>query len=147
MKRKDPVEEEIEKFLAIAKKKKAEAVILFGSRATGEYTEESDCDICLIADDLPQDVFRRRYLAPSGFRFLSVFGFHPQEFLDMLKDANLFILDILEEGKTLYDNGFLREAQIRGKEVIEKYHLKKEEKGWNWDKDTVRKKKTKWKQE
>ena len=133
MKRKDLIEEEIDRFLAIAKKKKAKAVILFGSRAKGEYTEESDCDICLIADDLPYDLFRRRYLAPSGFRFLSVFGFHPQEFLDMLEDANLFILDILEEGITLYDNGFLREAQIRGKEVIEKHHLRKEEKGWSWD--------------
>ena len=140
MKRKDPIEEEIKRFLEIAKKKKARAVILFGSRSKGEYTEESDCDICLIADDLPHDVFRRRYLAPSGFRFLSVFGFHPQEFLNMLNDANLFILDILEEGKTLYDNGFLRQAQIRGKEVIEKYLLKREEKGWSWDKDAVRKK-------
>ena len=140
MKRKDPIEEELGRFLAIAKKKKVKAVILFGSRAKGESTDESDCDVCLIADDLPQDLFRRRYLAPSGFRFLSVFGFHPQEFLDMVKDANLFVLDVLEEGKTLYDNGFLREAQIRGREVIDRYHLKREEKGWSWDKEILRKK-------
>jgi hypothetical protein len=143
MNRKDLIEEEIDRFLAMAKREKAKAVILFGSRAKGEHTEESDCDICLISDDLPHDLFRRRYLAPSAFRSLSVFGFYPQEFLDMLEDGNLFILDILEEGKTLYDNGFLREAQIRGKEVIEEYHLKKEENGWTWDKDRVRKK-TKW---
>jgi len=54
MKRKSSIEEEIERFLGIAKKKKAKVVILFGSRAKGEHTEESDCDICLIADDLPQ---------------------------------------------------------------------------------------------
>jgi len=61
----------------------------------------------------------------------------------MLNDANLFVLDILEEGKTLYNKGFLRQAQMRAREVIEEYHLQKEENGWSWDKDAIGKNKTK----
>ncbi|MEM2398244.1 MAG: nucleotidyltransferase domain-containing protein, partial [Ignisphaera sp.] len=30
-------------------------VILFGSRARGDYTDRSDIDILVVADDLPKD--------------------------------------------------------------------------------------------
>ena len=111
---------------------KSKAVVLFGSRAKGTYTDESDCDICLIAENLPEEIFKRRYPAFSGFQSLSIFAFYPQEFLDMLKGANLFILDILKEGRVLYDDGFLKEARKIEEEVIGKYGLSKDKKGWSW---------------
>lgn len=60
------IERELDRFCAEAKRRGARAVLLFGSRAKGEDTEESDADVCLIADDLPEDLFQRRYPAPLG---------------------------------------------------------------------------------
>ena len=128
------VSEEIEKFCSATRGKGVRAIILFGSRAKGDYTENSDVDLCLIADDLPQDLFQRRYLAPPGYSLLSVFGFYPHEFLAMLESANLFTLDIISYGRVLYSDGFFEKIQKACYEVVKKYGLEKEERGWSWRK-------------
>lgn len=128
----EEVEQELEKFCAEAKTLRARAVILFGSMAGGQHTEESDADVCLIADGLPEDLFQRRYLAPSGYRYLSVFGFHPQEFLKELRMGNTFILDIVHEGKLLYNDGFFEQVQTTYQQVIQRYNLHRTEGGWDW---------------
>jgi hypothetical protein len=126
------VERELERFCREARERRARAVILFGSRARGEHTEESDADICLIAEDLPEDLFQRRYPAPSGYRYLSVFGYHPQEFLHLLSEGNLFVLDIAHEGRCLYDDNFIAQAHEAYEEAISRYHLRRTERGWCW---------------
>lgn len=126
------LDQELSRFCAEAKKRRARAVVLFGSRAKGEYTDESDADVCLIADDLPEDLFRRRYPAVPGYRFLSVLGFHSREFLELLHGANPLALDIVHEGKPLYDDGFLKEARKVFEEAIRRYELRRTDRGWNW---------------
>jgi len=123
---------EINRFCSEMSHKEVRAVILFGSRAKGNDTENSDVDLCVIADDLPQEVLSRRYPAPSGYKFLSILGFHPDEFLTMLKDANPLILDIVTYGKIIYDNGFFKQVETSFHEVIKKYGLKRQERGWSW---------------
>lgn len=126
------VEQALERFCTEAKRLRARALILFGSRARGQHTEESDADVCLIAEDLPEDLFQRRYPAPSGYRRLSVFGFHPQEFLQQLRQGNPFTLEIMYEGVILYDDGFLRQAREVYQEAIRCYHLRRTARGWDW---------------
>lgn len=126
------VEQELERFCAEARDRGARAVILFGSRAKKQYTEESDADVCLIADDLPEDLFRRRYPAPLGYRSLSVFGYHPEEFLRLLRQGNLFVLDIMHDGVILHDDSFLSHAREVYQETLHRYELQRTKRGWNW---------------
>ncbi len=126
------VEQELAKFCTEAKDRRARAVILFGSRAKGQHTEHSDADVCLIAEDLPEDLFQRRYPAPSGYRFLSVFGFHPGEFLHLLRQGNPFVLEIVHGGKLLYDDSFFGQVLASYQEAIRNYNLQRTENGWNW---------------
>lgn len=133
MAREQEVWDEINRFCFEMGNKGVETVILFGSRAKGNHTENSDADLCLIADDLPKDMLGRRYPAPSGYKFLSVFAFHPDEFLTMLANANPFILDIVSYGKTVYDNGFFEKAETSFHEVVKKFGLKRHQKGWSWE--------------
>lgn len=126
------VEQELEKFCTGAARQGARAVLLFGSRARNQHTEQSDADVCLIADNLAHDLFRRRYPAPSGYRFLSVFGFWPDEFLHLLSRGNLFVLEIMYSGVALHDDGFLKRAEDAYEQAVCRYELYRTEKGWNW---------------
>jgi len=126
------VREEINRFCSQMSNKEVRTVILFGSRAKGNGTENSDVDLCVIADDLPQEVLKRRYPAPSGYKLLSILGFHPDEFITMLKDANPLILDIVSCGEIVYDNGFFKQVEGLFHQVIKKYGLKRQERGWSW---------------
>lgn len=99
-------EEEMKRFVE-EWKGRAKAIILFGSSVKGLATDISDVDICIISDELPKDIFKRRYLCPSGYKHLSVFGFHPDEFARYLRHGNLFVKEILK-GKILFDNGSLK---------------------------------------
>lgn len=130
----DPVlEQELERFCAQARKRRARAVILFGSRARGQHTEASDVDICLIAEDLPEELLQRRYPTPLGYRSLSVFGFHPEEFLRLLREGNPFVLDIMHDGIVVYEDGFMQRAQAAYREAIQRYGLRRVRGGWDWE--------------
>jgi hypothetical protein len=130
--REQDVKQELERFCAQARERGVRAVFLFGSRATGQHTKTSDADVGLIAADLPADLWQRRSPAPSGYRFLSVIGFHPREFLHMLRQGNPLVLDIMHDGVILYDDGFMRQAQAGYQETTQRLQLRRARGGWNW---------------
>ncbi|MGF3573219.1 MAG: nucleotidyltransferase domain-containing protein [Candidatus Bathyarchaeia archaeon] len=79
-------------------------VILFGSFATGEINEGSDVDIIVVAD------FKEDFLDRIGTLMkLNTFGipiepigYTLEEFEEMKRLGNPFILEVLEKGKILY---------------------------------------------
>ncbi len=83
----------------------AERVILFGSYARGDATEQSDVDLMIIAkSNLPR--FKRsrelyKLLRPHPFG-MDIVVYTPQE-VEKGKKTNLsFVSTVLKEGKTLY---------------------------------------------
>ncbi len=81
------------------------AMVLFGSRARNEAGVDSDWDLLLIADELPQKAFDRhlfvKRLLPSDWRgIVSIAAKTPQEF-----DASVqaLYLDIALDGIVLFD--------------------------------------------
>jgi len=81
------------------------AVVLFGSRARGEATAESDWDLLLIARNLPSKTLARHFylktMLPASWRArVSLLAKTPQEF-----EAHIppLYLDIALEGIVLYD--------------------------------------------
>ncbi|MEM1668478.1 MAG: nucleotidyltransferase domain-containing protein [Thermofilaceae archaeon] len=84
---------------------KVDAIVLFGSRARGDYKPWSDYDILVLAD------FEEKYLDRIGRIFeitkdltLNIEP-HPytlEEAIEMLKKGNPIIVDALSEGVVLY---------------------------------------------
>lgn len=117
------------------------AVVLFGSRARGEASAESDWDLLVIAEGLPERQFERhlflKQLLPSGCRgAVSMLAKTPQEF-----EAHLpsLYLDIAVDGQILYDpDGYAAKKLGALQRLIEASGLYRErtEAGdvWRWKK-------------
>ncbi|MET1160466.1 MAG: nucleotidyltransferase domain-containing protein [Thermoprotei archaeon] len=113
------LDELIEKY----KKFNAKLIVLFGSRARGDYTDESDIDILVVADDLPKDP-REAFdvLRDPRFPLVNPIGMNTEVFLKKLHEGNTFVLEILEDGKILYyDKSFLEQVRVSYKEIRKKY--------------------------
>lgn len=111
----------------IIRKLNVKAIILFGSRARGDWLPWSDYDLLIIAD------FKEKYID----RIKTVLELvedvplniepHPytlKEALEMLKKGNPTIVDALEEGKILYSTEELTEL-IRTYEELKRKGLRK----------------------
>ncbi len=98
-------------------------IILFGSRARGDYTNESDTDILVVADDLPKDP-RESFAILRDARYIGVnpIGLNTEIFLKKLRAGSPFIIEILEDGKVIYaDKEFQEQVMNVYKEVRGKY--------------------------
>ncbi|ARM77203.1 DNA polymerase subunit beta [Acidianus manzaensis] len=84
----------------------AKLIILFGSRARGDFTESSDYDVLYVDDDIlkdPKRVDNQLYLKivnmfPSDVDALFM---NTEIFLKKLHSSDPFILQIIEEGKII----------------------------------------------
>jgi len=79
-------------------------VILFGSFATGDINEGSDVDILVVADFEEGFLDRiKKLMDMNKFRIpVEPVGYTPEEFKEMKKRKNAFIMDVIEKGKVLY---------------------------------------------
>jgi len=82
------------------------ALILFGSRARGDARPDSDWDLLLLAENLPDSTWRRQQeilaLLPQPWRHqVNVLAHTPSEWFDRVTPL---ALDIALDGIVLYDN-------------------------------------------
>lgn len=118
------------------------AVILFGSRARGEVSPDSDWDLLVIAEGLPERLFERhmflKRLLPPGCRgAVSLIARTPEELEAHL--PSLF-LDIAVDGKILYDpRAYAARRLATLRQLIEESGLYRQrtEAGdvWQWKKE------------
>lgn len=118
------------------------ATILFGSQARGEASAESDWDLLVIAEGLPERPFERhlfmKQLLPTNCRgAVSLLARTPEEF-----EAHLpsLYLDVALDGQILYDpRGYAAERMGALKRLIQEVGLYRErtEAGdvWRWQKE------------
>lgn len=112
------------------------AVALFGSRARGGGGEESDWDLLVVAEGLPESPLERQVslkgLLPPGCEAVSLLPRTPEEFEDHVPSL---YLDIALDGKILYDpQGYLSERLSRLRRLMEDLGLYREwtEVGQEW---------------
>jgi predicted nucleotidyltransferase len=92
----------------IGKAANAERVILFGSHARGEATENSDVDLMIVADsELPR--FKRSRELHKLFRpypfGMDLLVYTPQEIEKGKRSPLSFVSAVLREGKAVYVRG------------------------------------------
>lgn len=119
-------------------KEKLTSIVLFGSRARGDYIESSDFDILIVAESLPG-----RYLARMGYIRAPLLNFQekiqviaktPQEFDSYFPSL---YLDIALDGKILFDKDrFMEERFKKIREIIKNSTLSRVKQGeeffWRW---------------
>ncbi len=115
------------------------AVVLFGSRARGDATADSDWDLLILAEGLPEKPFERSLFLkrslPAGSRgAISVLAKTPQEFETSLPSL---YLDIALDGRILYDpHGYAADRFATLKRLIEEAGLYRERTDagdvWRW---------------
>lgn len=125
-------------YVEILKKRgiKVHTVIVQGSRSKGKYTQESDTDVTIIADNLPKKVnipVLRRLFGLVQWFWLSDFPLFmdvepsgcssPQEFLKELENLDIHALDAMYYGKIVYDDGFWVKATEKFKQVEKENNL------------------------
>jgi len=102
---------------------KVKLVVLFGSRARGDYTDESDIDVLVVADELPSDP-REAYEVVKRLVDTKIHPlcFKTSSFLKKLESESTLIMEILEEGKVIYaDEVFLEKAISKYREIRKKW--------------------------
>lgn len=119
------------------------AVVLFGSQARGEESDESDWDLLVIAKELPEKTFERhlflkRMLPPNCRGAASILAKTPEEFESHLPSL---YLDIALDGKILYDPcGYLANKLAILQDMIKRSGLYRERTKagdvWRWQKES-----------
>jgi predicted nucleotidyltransferase len=116
------------------------AVALFGSRARGDASENSDWDFLVLARDLPERVLQRHLwlkgMLPAAWRGRSaILAKTPPEF-----EASLpgLYLDIALDGILLYDtDGYMAARLVRLRRLIKTHGLHRETNQrdliWRWE--------------
>lgn len=107
-------------------------IILFGSYARGDYTDQSDIDVLIVSDKLPNDPREAFALTFRLSDKIIPTAYNTSLFLRKLKEGSTFVLEIIEDGKILCgDEEFIEEVKKIYSEVRKKF--KREGKVWSWE--------------
>ncbi len=108
-------------------------VILFGSYARGNYTNNSDVDILVVSDKLPKDpreAFSMAYKIEEP-RVIPT-AYNTEVFLKKLRGGSTFLLEVIEDGVIMCgDEKFISTVKKIFQEVRKKY--RREGKLWIWN--------------
>ncbi len=99
------MEKKLNKLLQALQRYHPQRIILFGSVARGEADADSDLDVLVIKDTTDPFVHRLETMAklcPLGVH-ADILVYTPDELRQMIDDGNPFILQALQEGRTVYE--------------------------------------------
>lgn len=126
------VESLIKRFIdEVFRKYSPSCIILFGSYVKGDFTESSDVDICVISNELPEDLIERRTII-TGIKKIRALGFKEDEFFRMLDEMNPLVLDIVYEGRPLFGEEIFRRYKKKLKKMIKRGFIEKYKDGWRY---------------
>ncbi len=112
-------------------------IVLFGSRSRGEARPDSDHDIFVVIEGLPQDPLARQRevmtpLLPELLRLperLSVVAKTPQE---LLGDLTSLVVDVCVDGVALYGHTYFETLQSKVLKALHEAGLQRRRVGGTW---------------
>jgi len=112
-------------------------IVLFGSQSRGEARPNSDHDIFVVIEDLPQDPLARQRavmtpLLPGLLRLpeqLSVIAKTPQ---DLLGDLTPLLVDVCVDGISLYGQAYFVSLRSKVIQVLSAAGLRRQRVGGTW---------------
>lgn len=80
-------------------------VILFGSAARGEASEDSDIDLLIVleTDDTVEEAIRARLAIGAIGVPIDILVYTPEEFSELSRDRHSVVYDAINEGKVLHN--------------------------------------------
>ena len=117
----------------IKKRFNTRAIILFGSYARKDFYDDSDIDIIVISDELPEKILDRIYVLMKMNNSsipIEPHGFTSKEFIRMIRHISITALDAMFEGLVLYDDGFIGDAGEEYEKALRLYDMEKTDYGW-----------------
>ncbi len=107
-------------------------VILFGSFAQNRWTEDSDINVLVVADELSPDIGENFTVLVEGR--IEPFSVKSDRFFDEIRSLNFVVLDALETGKVLFaDEDFKEKTWKVFEETKKETELVREFEGWRWN--------------
>ncbi|MDJ0268967.1 MAG: nucleotidyltransferase domain-containing protein [Aigarchaeota archaeon] len=104
-------------------------LILFGSLAREDWTESSDIDILVVADELSSDV-GENYIQLKQY-MIEPIGYNSDIFVEEIKKPNMLILDALRYGRILYfDEEYLNRIEAAVMRVLKEKKIVYERGVW-----------------
>ncbi|MGQ4873140.1 MAG: nucleotidyltransferase domain-containing protein [Promethearchaeota archaeon] len=122
----------LKEFIKIIKNKyQLKCVILFGSRARGDYLDYSDIDLIVVGQFTEKFINRglEFYENLKIEKAIDVFCYTPEEFKEMFLRGIVSILDAIDEGICLYGKEFFQEYRQKLK-ILKEFGLRKDPPVW-----------------
>jgi len=98
---------------AVVSRWRTYAVVLYGSRARGDWMPWSDWDVIVVADFREPFLERLRALLELACPAVEPIGYTPEEFERGLLALNPTVISALVEGKALYGGDYLDAVRRR----------------------------------
>lgn len=120
-------------YIRQAVKKGVVLVVLFGSRAKGEFTRDSDIDLLIVSPKAQADVRRR---AVDFFCYnlpVQPFVLTPEELEQRIAKLDFLVFDAFEDGIILYSSMDLGRIRKLLRESRLKFGLERAKSGWRFD--------------
>jgi predicted nucleotidyltransferase len=118
--------------LLAQRRDEVEFIVLFGSRARGNWSRDSDYDILvgLRGEDGKRLIDRMYDLSLLADGNLEVFPYARSEWERMFQGRNLLVLDALDHGKVLFDRGAFAAMQRLFHRWLDEGSLTRSGSGW-----------------
>lgn len=113
--------------------KGAVLVLLFGSRAKGDFLKDSDIDLLIVSSNLQADVRDRALDFFSDKLPVQPFVITPTELEERIEKLDFLIFDAFEDGIVLYASMELNQIYEMLQASKERFKLQRVKNGWRFD--------------
>ena len=131
-------EKMIDNYIDRIKRFDVRSIVLFGSVARNDATEQSDVDILVIASGLPNITERYDFVSVEKPSRIEDIWMTPDELIGMVDAKTGFVVDALLEGRILLDDGTIDDAKSRLVDSLKRLNAKKLKHGWFIPRDDLR---------
>ncbi|RLF24848.1 MAG: hypothetical protein DRM97_02845 [Thermoprotei archaeon] len=104
------------------------SIVVFGSRARGRWKPWSDVDVIVVLKRAPKGL--ARVLSMPYAPLVEPWVYDENEFYEAMRRFDVAVLDALEHGIVIHDDGFWKEARRFFKEFKREWDLVEVEEGW-----------------